>query len=175
MNFHQSLLTWPLVASLLLSHPSLVIPVASFSVPPSRVASNHVISIAAADNKIFSPRSFHIVDASLLRTPSTPPTRTRNPSTTSLKMNFSPPGDNDPTGLKEGFILLAVAIVASVWIFSIPPEFRRARFCTDEDVLLYPDKKCTTFQSWAKGISEYYAGGGGVDFDFSIDPDSPFK
>ena len=57
----------------------------------------------------------------------------------------------------------------NVWIFSIPPEFRRARFCTEEDVRLHPEKNCQTFDMWRKGVAEYYANGGGVEFDFSIE------
>lgn len=84
-------------------------------------------------------------------------------------MNFSPPGDSDPGGLKEGKYILLLAMVFNVWLFSIPPEFRRARFCTDEDVILHPERHCTTFGAWRKGVAEYYAGGGGVEFDFSIE------
>ena len=60
-------------------------------------------------------------------------------------------------------------MLVSVWLFSIPVEFRRARFCTEEDVRLYPEKNCITFNSWREGIAEYYANGGGVKFDFSIE------
>ncbi|KAL7469120.1 hypothetical protein ACHAXS_009366 [Conticribra weissflogii] len=87
-------------------------------------------------------------------------------------MNFSPPGDNDPTGLKEGFVLFGVVLLLNIWLFSVPPEYRRARFCSEEDVASYPDSKCTTFKAWRTGIVDYYANGGGVKFDFSIDPDS---
>jgi hypothetical protein len=54
-------------------------------------------------------------------------------------------------------------------MFSIPTEFRRARICTDEDVRLHPEEHCTTFASWRTGVAEYYANGGGVKFDFSIE------
>lgn len=93
-------------------------------------------------------------------------------STTSLQMNFTPPSENDPTGLKEGFVLFGIVLLLNVWLFSVPPEYRRARFCSEEDVALYPDSKCTTFKAWRTGIMDYYANGGGVQFDFSIDPDS---
>mmetsp|Transcript_20546 Transcript_20546/g.42440 ORF Transcript_20546/g.42440 Transcript_20546/m.42440 type:complete len:169 (+) Transcript_20546:86-592(+) len=101
-----------------------------------------------------------------------PTTNTFSTSTTSLQMNFTPPSENDPTGLKEGFVLFGVVLLLNVWLFSVPPEYRRARFCSEEDVALYPDSKCTTFKAWRTGIMDYYANGGGVQFDFSIDPDS---
>jgi len=84
-------------------------------------------------------------------------------------MNFSPPGDNDYGGLKEGKYLLIFAFLVNVWLFSIPPEYRRARFCNEEDVRLHPEKNCITFDAWRQGIADYYAGGGGVSFDFSIE------
>ena len=84
-------------------------------------------------------------------------------------MNFSPPGENDYGGLKEGSIIMILVLILNVWIFSIPPEYRRARICSEEDARLYPERKCTTIQEWTKGISDYYANGGGVEFDFSIE------
>ncbi|KAL3756386.1 hypothetical protein ACHAWU_003459 [Discostella pseudostelligera] len=90
-------------------------------------------------------------------------------TTTCLRMNFSPPDNTDIGGLNNGKYLLLIVLSACIWIFSIPPEFRRARFCTDEDVRLYPEKHCTTFNAWKTGIAEYYANGGGVHFDFSIE------
>eukprot|EP00571_Detonula_confervacea_P012390 CAMPEP_0172304506 /NCGR_PEP_ID=MMETSP1058-20130122/5897_1 /TAXON_ID=83371 /ORGANISM="Detonula confervacea, Strain CCMP 353" /LENGTH=110 /DNA_ID=CAMNT_0013015757 /DNA_START=156 /DNA_END=488 /DNA_ORIENTATION=- len=90
-------------------------------------------------------------------------------STTALHMNFSPPDEKDTGGLNRGKYILVLAMMFNIWLFSIPTEFRRARFCTDEDVLLHPDKGCTTFGAWREGIAEYYANGGGVKFDFSIE------
>jgi hypothetical protein len=80
-------------------------------------------------------------------------------------MNSSP----DTGGLGRGKILLIIALIANVWAFSIPVEFRRARLCTEEDVKLYPEKHCMTFGAWRTGVAEYYANGGGVKFDFSIE------
>jgi hypothetical protein len=72
-------------------------------------------------------------------------------------------------GLREGKYILLFALVVNVWLFSIPTEFRRARVCSVEDVQLYPDRHCTTFDAWRQGVAEYYAYGGGVHFDFSIE------
>ena len=62
-----------------------------------------------------------------------------------------------------------LAMFVNVWMFSVPTEFRRAKMCSEEQVLLYPDSNCMTFKSWKEGIAEYYANGGGVKFDFSIE------
>jgi len=91
-----------------------------------------------------------------------------SPPTSSLRMNFTPPEDN-VGGLREGKYILIFAMLLSVWLFSIPPEFRRARLCSVEDVALYPERHCTTFRAWREGVVDYYAKGGGVSFDFSVE------
>lgn len=75
----------------------------------------------------------------------------------------------DPTGLKRGAYLMTVVLALCVWIFSVPTEFRRNRFCSAEQVELYPNRKCMTATQWVSGLSQYYANGGGVHFDFSIE------
>eukprot|EP00585_Thalassiosira_rotula_P002516 CAMPEP_0196134700 /NCGR_PEP_ID=MMETSP0910-20130528/3538_1 /TAXON_ID=49265 /ORGANISM="Thalassiosira rotula, Strain GSO102" /LENGTH=115 /DNA_ID=CAMNT_0041394687 /DNA_START=247 /DNA_END=594 /DNA_ORIENTATION=- len=72
-------------------------------------------------------------------------------------------------GMANGQVILLIAMIFNVWIFSIPVEFRRAKFCTEEDVRLNPDSHCTTFGMWREGIADYYANGGGVNFDFSVE------
>ena len=42
-------------------------------------------------------------------------------------------GKPDPLGLNRGKYLLLLSLFLSIWIFSIPPEFRRARFCPSEE------------------------------------------
>jgi len=79
---------------------------------------------------------------------------------------------NDALGIQRGLYLMAIVMFFNVWIFSIPPEFRRAKICTEEQVINFPDSGCTTVDKWATGISDYYANGGGVHFDFSIDKSS---
>jgi hypothetical protein len=75
----------------------------------------------------------------------------------------------DPLGIKRGAYLMVLILALNVWIFSIPTEFRRTRFCTEEQVLLFPDSKCKTFGQWKSQIVDYYGNGGGVKFDFSIE------
>ena len=72
-------------------------------------------------------------------------------------------------GTGTGWYLLAFALLVNVWIFSIPPEFRRARLCNEEEVVLYADKNCMTGDQWVKGVKGYYQNGGGIHFDFSIE------
>ncbi|KAL9184201.1 hypothetical protein ACHAXT_002287 [Thalassiosira profunda] len=135
-------------AALLALVLSLVTPASAFTaVRPS----------ALARTTLLSPAPIH-----LHRPANIPPPLARS-STTSLRM-----GD-DTDGRGTGKVLLVLAMLANVWAFSIPVEFRRARFCTEEDVRLYPDRHCMTFDMWKSGIADYYANGGGVEFDFSIE------
>mmetsp|Transcript_6931 Transcript_6931/g.9792 ORF Transcript_6931/g.9792 Transcript_6931/m.9792 type:complete len:166 (-) Transcript_6931:44-541(-) len=71
-------------------------------------------------------------------------------------------------GRESGFYLMGIVVALWIWLFSIPPEFRRARFCTEADTAIYD--QCWTVQSWSSGVADYYKNGGGIKFDFSIDP-----
>ena len=79
-------------------------------------------------------------------------------------------GADDTNGTKQGVYLFGLVGVLVVWIFSVPPEFRRARMCSEEQVrTAAPEKHCMTFSDWRQGIADYYSNGGGVTFDFSIE------
>lgn len=42
--------------------------------------------------------------------------------------------------------------------------------CNPNDVAIYAESRnCMTQQEWAGGIADYYANGGGIKFDFSIE------
>jgi hypothetical protein len=71
-------------------------------------------------------------------------------------------------GMDEGAVIFTVVFAVCVWIFSIPTEFRRARFCSEEQSATYA--QCKTVGQWTSGVADYYKNGGGVKFDFSIDP-----
>mmetsp|Transcript_4582 Transcript_4582/g.6768 ORF Transcript_4582/g.6768 Transcript_4582/m.6768 type:complete len:167 (+) Transcript_4582:154-654(+) len=71
-------------------------------------------------------------------------------------------------GRETGFYLMGFILALWIWLFSIPPEFRRARFCSAEDTAVY--EQCWTVQTWTSGVADYYKGGGGFNLDFSIDP-----
>ena len=75
-------------------------------------------------------------------------------------------------GADRGKYIFAVVLFICIWQFSIPPTFRRAKFCPPacarERTLCR--NQCVTFQEWSNDIVEYYKNGGGVQWDFSIDP-----
>jgi hypothetical protein len=75
-------------------------------------------------------------------------------------------------GNDRGKVIQAIVLVICVWSFSIPPEFRRAHFCPT--TLCVESRAscndCVTFGEWKGKLADYYKGGGGVNFDFSIDP-----
>lgn len=75
-------------------------------------------------------------------------------------------------GRDRGNILQVLALALCVWFFSVPPEFRRAHFCSTNPCVANRASchDCVTFSEWKSGIAEYYENGGGVHFDFSIDP-----
>lgn len=86
---------------------------------------------------------------------------------------FGEPGyEGDPTGLKRGAILLPIVLLVNVWMFSIPVEYRRARICSEQQVRENPASKCMTVDAWREGVADYYANGGGIKFDLSVDPDA---
>ena len=142
------------LAVLLLSLPH----VTSFATKPFRVTSRTNRNL-----------SFHQINNAIQFT---------TPRTTSLSMSKK---NEDPSseggyqyssyvnGTGTGWYLLAFALLVNVWFFSIPPEFRRARLCNEEEVVLYADKNCMTGDQWVKGVQEYYQNGGGIHFDFSIE------
>eukprot|EP00581_Thalassiosira_minuscula_P011376 CAMPEP_0183730248 /NCGR_PEP_ID=MMETSP0737-20130205/32343_1 /TAXON_ID=385413 /ORGANISM="Thalassiosira miniscula, Strain CCMP1093" /LENGTH=153 /DNA_ID=CAMNT_0025962693 /DNA_START=31 /DNA_END=492 /DNA_ORIENTATION=+ len=148
----RSPLSTPVVAAtFLIALLSFLSPATSFTLTPSRASALTQHSRQSLHPAIRSASSTAVV--------STP--------TTSLKMEEE--GNSNIDGMREGTVILGLALLLNVWMFSIPPEFRRARFCTEEDVKLYPEKHCTTFGAWRQGVADYYANGGGVNFDFSIE------
>ena len=72
-------------------------------------------------------------------------------------------------GTKGGAYFMAIVLLANVWLFTIPTEFRRAHIYPEGNSNLYSDPKAMTGKEWASGIAHYYANGGGVVFDFSIE------
>jgi hypothetical protein len=87
--------------------------------------------------------------------------------TTVLFGEMNPDADTD--GLKNAPIIFASILLLAVWLFSIPPDFRRARFCSDQQIIDNPGSRCTTFSEWSSGIAQYYQNGGGLTFDFSVE------
>jgi hypothetical protein len=83
---------------------------------------------------------------------------------------FQSSNPNSVDGTGRGLYIFAAVLGVCVWLFSIPPEFRRAHFCAVERCVQNRAKcyDCVTFSEWKDGVSEYYESGGGVQFDFTV-------
>lgn len=78
----------------------------------------------------------------------------------------------DVDGMKTAPYIMAFILFLCLWNFTIPVEFRRARICSEQQVLENPSSKCMTFGNYVSGILQYYQDGGTFwKFDFSIDRD----
>ena len=78
-------------------------------------------------------------------------------------------------GADRGRYLFALVFFICIWQFSIPPSFRRAKFCPPACVKersLCRTSTCVTFGEWTSDIAQYYRDGGGIQWDFSIDPNT---
>lgn len=91
---------------------------------------------------------------------------------TSTVMNAEKGDWSEATGLERGKYLFALVFLVNIWLFSVPVEYRRAKFCTEQQVMDSDSDKCMTWNTWKGGIADYYRSGGGFNLDFSIDPDS---
>lgn len=72
-------------------------------------------------------------------------------------------------GSKPGSVFLAAVLLVNIWLFTIPTEFRRAHIYPEGNAALYSDPRGTTANDWVAGVAQYYANGGGVKFDFSVE------
>ena len=100
---------------------------------------------------------------------------TSTTTTTSLFNNAD--RQSDYQGLGRGKPLLGLVFLVCVWFFSIPVHFRRDVFCVIPECIenRAACNDCVTWDEWKGGIIEYYQNGGGVHFDFSIDPKTKAK
>lgn len=77
-------------------------------------------------------------------------------------------------GVGRGRYILVLVLFICIWQFSIPPTFRRAKFCppacAKERTMCR--NQCVTVEEWTTDIAEYYRNGGGIQWDFSIDPNT---
>lgn len=76
----------------------------------------------------------------------------------------------DIDGAGRGLVILGIVVAICVWIFSIPPEFRRAHICTTDECVASRAScyDCVTLQEWTDDIGNYYRNGGGIQFDFTV-------
>ena len=104
----------------------------------------------------------------------TPTSNTAIPTTTSSQRFLSKqPKPEFDDGTEIGKYLLVLALGISLWFFTIPPSFRRAYICPLELYCLQDQtlcQDCTTWNEWFRGVADYYQNGGGIQWDFSIDP-----
>jgi hypothetical protein len=91
--------------------------------------------------------------------------------TNSILSSRKPNAGLDGTGTR-GPIIFSIVLLGTIWLFSIPPEFRRAHICTAERCIVNRAacSDCQTVEEIKDGIIQYYKNGGGIQFDFSIDP-----
>lgn len=81
--------------------------------------------------------------------------------------------DGVDDGIGRGIYIQVVVFAICAWLFTIPPEFRRAYLCPADTFCQEPGsctKECVTTKEWVDGVKEYYKNGGGIQWDFSIDP-----
>mgnify|MGYP003683923783 CR=1 FL=1 len=75
---------------------------------------------------------------------------------------------------KAGNILFALALLACVWFFSVPPEIRRTKICTTDPALAVRVRtECVTPGEWATLVRRHYSSCRGLEcvhFDFTVDP-----
>jgi hypothetical protein len=88
-------------------------------------------------------------------------------------LNYSK--DNRPAFQAEseqrGAVLFSFTLLLCVWAFSIPVELRIDHFCFTEKCAANRSRcnDCVTFPEWSGKVKEYYANGGGIQFDFSVE------
>jgi hypothetical protein len=108
-----------------------------------------------------------------LQAPLTPSNGNGIPTTTTTLFQ----GKIVDQGIGRGIPILGLVLLACVWLFTIPPEFRRAYICPDSCAKVEYQaapacQECVTGEEWINGVKEYYKNGGGIQWDFSIDPNS---
>lgn len=72
-------------------------------------------------------------------------------------------------GTDVGIYILGFVFAICIWLFTIPPSFRRSNICTVSPEVA-PAVNCVSLQEWISDVGDYYKGGGGIQWDFSIDP-----
>lgn len=73
-------------------------------------------------------------------------------------------------GTDVGIYGLVIVLTICVWFFTVPPSFRRAHICSVEPELYNVDPTCVSLQEWTGDVQKYYKNGGGIQWDFSVDP-----
>ena len=75
---------------------------------------------------------------------------------------------------RRGAVVLGTVVALCIWLFSVPPDIRRANICGLSGDSIFSD--CVPLPTLANRVAEHYQSCGGegtpacVQFDFSIDP-----
>lgn len=99
----------------------------------------------------------------------TRPTKTANV----VVYQSNSPKDYSATG--RGLPIFLASLLFCTWLFTIPPEIRRTHICVGpciENRDIWFCSECKTIGELKEEVSEYYRNGGGIEWDFSIDPNS---
>mmetsp|Transcript_6577 Transcript_6577/g.9508 ORF Transcript_6577/g.9508 Transcript_6577/m.9508 type:complete len:175 (+) Transcript_6577:49-573(+) len=75
---------------------------------------------------------------------------------------------------RRGNYIFGFALVLIIWSFSIDPKLRREHICPTNNCVENRERcyDCITLKEWVGEVSDYYNNGGGISFDFSVDPNS---
>jgi hypothetical protein len=105
--------------------------------------------------------------------PQSTTTRIRS-SNSIIAMNKDTNDNNiDVDGMQTAPYIFTFMLLVCIWNFTIPTEFRRARLCSEQQVIDNPQSNCKTIPQYLTGIQQYYQNGGTIfKFDFSIDRDN---
>ena len=74
---------------------------------------------------------------------------------------------------KRGNVLFAIVLLTIVWTFTLPLDLRREHFCFSRECRLDNTGdlcyNCVSIGEWTKQVVDYYKGGGGINFDLSVE------
>ena len=128
---------------------------------------------AVAFCNVASPKSSNRIEL-LQKVGASAPFFLKKPSTrSSLVLHYDNNNyDSDLGSNRAGIPILIASLLVCAWFFTIPPEFRRARYCGST---YCADNRaecnnCKTVGELQHDIQDYYRHGGGIKWDFSIDP-----
>lgn len=71
----------------------------------------------------------------------------------------------------RGVIIFGLVLAVNIWFFTIPTELRRGHWCFTPRCTENRSRcnDCQTVSEWSSDVMDYYRGGGGIHFDFSIE------
>ena len=130
---------------------------------------------AVAFCNVASPKSSTRTEVVLKVGAASAPLLFNKPSTRSSLVLHQNMNGADTAGMRRGVPIFIFTLMACVWLFTIPPEFRRTRFCGAVKTCIDNPASChncKTVGELSAEIKDYYKNGGGIQWDFSIDPET---